>query len=85
VTKSANGSGSFSAQAVCATGSVATGGGFEVGGSDAAKVAVIVSKPITVASGADAGKSAWLATANYIGSGNNSYTLTAYVLCAPTS
>jgi len=47
---------------------------------------VIVSKPITVASGTDAGKSAWLVTANYIGSGNGSgYTLTAYVLCAPTS
>jgi hypothetical protein len=86
ITKSANGTGTFSAQAVCATGYVATGGGFEVGGSDSTKIAVIISKPIVVASGADAGKAAWLVTANYIGSGSqNGYTLTAYVLCAPTS
>jgi hypothetical protein len=46
---------------------------------------VIVSKPVTVANGPDAGKSAWLVTANYIGNGNGQgYTLTAYVLCAPT-
>jgi hypothetical protein len=43
---------------------------------------VIVSKPVTVANGPDAGKSAWLVTANYIGNGNGQgYTLTAYVLC----
>jgi hypothetical protein len=47
---------------------------------------VIVSKPVAVANGPDAGKSAWLVTANYIGNGNGQgYTLTAYVLCAPTS
>jgi hypothetical protein len=45
---------------------------------------VIGSKPIVVASGADAGKSAWLVTANGSGQGN-AYTLTAYVLCGPTS
>jgi hypothetical protein len=40
---------------------------------------VIVSKP-------NATKTAWVVTANYIGSGQqNGYTLTAHALCAPTS
>jgi hypothetical protein len=84
-TPSLNGSGSFSAQAVCPAGNAATGGGFEVGGSDSTKVAVIVSRPTVVTGGADNGKAAWLVTANYIGNGSSSsYTLRAYVLCGPT-
>ncbi len=63
---------------------MATGGGFEVGGSDANKVTVIVSKPVKV-NGATQ-PNAWLVTANYIGNApSNSYTLKAYVLCAATS
>ncbi len=85
ITKSASGSGSVSVQAVCAAGQVATGGGFEVTGSNSSKIAVLVSKPITVVGGADAGKAAWLVTGKYNGeSDGQSYTLTAYVLCAPT-
>jgi hypothetical protein len=86
VTGSATGAGSQTAQAVCATGSTATGGGFEVSGTDNTKYAVYVSKPTVIASGPDAGKSAWTVTATYTGNGNGPpYTLTAYVFCALTS
>ena len=86
VTVSATSSGTFSAQAVCPSDYQATGGGFEISnGND--KVSVLASKPIVVASGPDAGNSGWSVTANYIGTGqgNNTYTVTAYVLCATTS
>jgi hypothetical protein len=71
------------AAAQCAGGQVATGGGFDIAGSDQTKDTVFSSMPITVSPSTL--PNAWQVKATYTGGGSNNSTLQAYVLCAPTS
>jgi hypothetical protein len=73
----------MTAAAGCAAGQIATGGGFDITGSDQLKDTVFSSMPIKV--NGSAVPNAWQVKATYTGGGSNNSTLQAYVLCAPTS
>jgi hypothetical protein len=71
------------AAAGCPAGQIATGGGFDITGSDQSKDTVFSSMPVKV--NGSTYPNAWQVKATYTGGGSNNSTLQAYVLCAPTS
>jgi hypothetical protein len=77
------GQGTMVVQAVCAANQVATGGGFDITGTDSTKDVVFSSMPVKV--NGSLAPNAWQAKATYVGGGSNNSTLKAFVLCGPAA